>query len=389
VQPAAGYSRAIGRAPARDRHSPATGEAPLSEDEEEVDRFADVPDETGAQVLDDTVAHLRRFVAWPIPEQPDAVALWVAHTHGIDAFDSTPRLDITSAEKQSGKTRVLELLEVLARRPRLAVSMSSAYMFRAVEEHQPTLLVDEIDTIFGPKAAGNNEELRGLLNAGHRRGATVGRMVGEGAAMVPKDFAVFCPVAFAGIGWLPDTLHDRSIIVVLRRRAPGEIIDDYRARRHRAPGLLLGRRLAAWAHRHAAELADLDPVMPSGITDRPADVWEPVLAVADVAGGDWPARARAACQKLNDIRAAADDSIGVRLLADIRVVFDGIDRVSSADLAKRLAEIEESPWGDWYGRPIDARWLARQLKPYGVKPKQHRFDVTKRKGYLVSDFADP
>jgi hypothetical protein len=354
---------------------------------EQADMFDDVEAEPGHRVLDDVVAFLDRYVAWQMPEQRDAVALWAAHTHAIGAFDSTPRLDLSSAEKQCGKTRTLELLESLCRRPRLTVSMTPAYMFRLIEEATPTLLVDETDAIFGPKADKNNEDLRGLLNAGHRRGATVGRMVGEGAAMTPTDFPVFCPVALAGIGKLPDTIHDRSIVVELRRRSPDEYVEPYRARKVRPTGLTLGRRLAAWAHRNADALADVDPPMPAGITDRPADVWEPILAVADAAGGSWPDRARAACIRLNEVRAESDDSIGVRLLADIREVFTA-DRTSSADLAEKLAAIEESPWGDWRGKAIDARWLARRLKPYGVRPAKVRIGETTAQGYRVEDFHD-
>lgn len=355
---------------------------------EPVDTYEDVPDEHGHQVLDDVVRFLDRYVAWQMPEQRDAVALWAAHTHAIAAFDSTPRLDLSSAEKQCGKTRTLELLESLCRRPRLTVSMTPAYMFRLIEEATPTLLVDETDAIFGPKADKNNEDLRGLLNAGHRRGATVGRMVGEGAAMTPTDFPVFCPVALAGIGKLPDTIHDRSIVVMLRRRAPGEHVEPYRARKVRPIGDRLGRRLAAWAHRNAEALADLDPVMPAGITDRPADVWEPILAVADVAGGTWPDRARVACVRLNEVRAESDDSIGVKLLADIRAVFGDHDRMSSADLLERLAGLDESPWGDWRGKAIDARWLAKRLKPYGVGSTKIRLGETTAKGYLAEHLSD-
>ena len=352
-----------------------------------MDTFNDVPDEPGHRVLADVAAFLDRFIAWSMAEQRDAVVLWTAHSHAIDAFDSTPRLDISSAEKQCGKTRLLELLELVCRRARFTVSMTPAYMFRLIEVTTPTLLVDEIDSIFGPKADKNNEELRGLLNAGHRRGATVGRMVGEGAAMTPKDFPVVCPVALAGIGRLPDTIHDRSIVVELRRRSPAEHVEPYRARKIRVAGLGLGRRLAAWAHRNADALADADPTMPPGISDRPADTWESILAVADAAGRDWPQRARAACIRLNAVRAENDDSVGVNLLTDIRTVFAG-DRISSADMASKLAEIEESPWGDWRGKPIDARWLARRLKPYGIRPAKIRIGEMTAQGYKIEDFHD-
>jgi hypothetical protein len=181
---------------------------------------------------------------------------------------------------------------------------------------------------------------------------------------------------------------DRSVVVRMRRRSPGETIQPLRRRRVVTETARLARRIAAWCHRSAEALDGVDPVMPVGITDRPADTWEPLLVVADAAGGDWPARARAACVKLNKVRAEADDSIGGKLLADIPTMFDGADRMSSAALAEKLAGIEEAPWGDWRGKPIDARWLAGKLRPFGVAPKAVRIGDTTPRGYTAEDFHD-
>src|SRR5690606_24847191 len=188
---------------------------------EQVDTFDDVPDEPGHQVLDDIAAFLDRYVAWPSKAQRDAVAIWIVHTYVFDAFDQNPRLAVLSSQKQCGKTRVMELVKFLARNARVHLSMSPAYMFRIIELEAPTLLVDEVDTIFGTKSKNDaNEDLRGLLNGGWERGAPVGRVVGEGAGMVPKDFATFAPVALAGIGdCLPDTLMSRSVVIRMGRRA--------------------------------------------------------------------------------------------------------------------------------------------------------------------------
>jgi hypothetical protein len=369
-----------------DLHRPATEPAAG----EPVDTFDDVPDEPGWAVLDDIAAILARHVAWPSREHRDAVALWAAHTYLMDVFDSTPRLAVLSPEKGCGKTRVLELVELLARRARLTVSMSGAYMYRAIDDYRPTLLIDEIDTIFGSRSKNEaHEDLRGLINAGFRRGATVGRMVGEGSGMVPTDFAVFTPVALAGIGdCLPDTVLDRSVIIRMRRRAPGETVEPLRRRRAVAISVGLSRRLAAWASRNSEGLDDFEPHMPDGIVDRPADTWEPLIVVADVAGGDWPERARAACVTLNQARADSDASLGVALLADIRRVIGDADRIATADLLEKLADLDEAPWGDWYGKPIDSRWLAKHLKPYGVRPDSIRIDTKTVKGYLTNWFAD-
>jgi hypothetical protein len=130
--------------------------------------------------------------------------------------------------------------------------------------------------------------------------------------------------------------------------------------------------------------------MPPGITDRAADVWEPLVAIGDAAGGDWPIRARNAAVVLNGERLVADPSFGVRLLVDIRSAFDedGADRLTSTDLVTRLCAGEETPWGDLRGKALDPRGLARRLKPYGIRPGQHRFGHDTGKGYLRSDFTD-
>jgi hypothetical protein len=344
----------------------------------------------GAALLDDVSSFLGRYVAFPSSEARDAVVLWVVHTHALDAADSTPRLALLSPEKGSGKTRLLEVLEMLVPTPRHAVNMTAAALFRAVEADSPTLLFDEADTYFGSHAAREHEELRGLVNAGHRRGAVAYRVVGQGTNMEVKGFAAFAAVALAGIGDLPDTIVDRAVLVRMRRRAPDEQIEPFRVRKVRPEGDALRQRLARWASDNGARLSRADPTMPPGITDRPADVWEPLIAIGDAAGRDWPTRARNAAVVLNGDRLVADPSLGVRLLVDISSVFGeaGVDRLTSIELVTRLCTGEETPWGDLRGKPLDPRGLARRLKPYGIKPGQHRFGLETGKGYLRSDFAD-
>ncbi|MCZ7526147.1 MAG: hypothetical protein M5U14_07065 [Acidimicrobiia bacterium] len=137
-------------------------------------------DEDGAGLLDDVAAFLARYVAFDGDAQRDATALWTVHAHAVDAAETTPRLAIQSAEKQSGKTRLLEVLELVVPAALPVANISPAAMFRVVADGPVTLLVDEVDAIFGVKANGNHEDLRALLNAGYRRGATVARVVGEG-----------------------------------------------------------------------------------------------------------------------------------------------------------------------------------------------------------------
>jgi hypothetical protein len=362
---------------------------PIDDDAEPEDTFEDVDPEDGCDVLDDLVAFLTRYVAFPQPGQAEAVALWGLHTHAIAAFESTPRLAVLSPEKQSGKTRVLEVLHLVCRNATHNPNMTASYLFHVVDLRCPTLLVDEVDTIFGHKDK-SHDDLRGVINAGHRRGATVGRMVGEGANMAPYDFPVFCPVALAGIGKIPDTILDRSVLVAMRRRAPGDEVEQFRQRWVAAEGAWLYRRCAAWAYRNLDDLSLAEPAMPDGIVDRAADVWEPLVAIADQAGAGWPERARSIAVTLNAAREEEDASLGVKLLADVRTIFEesGLDRVPSADLAEKLAKMEEAPWGDLWGKALDSRGLARRLRAYHVHPKVIRVGDKTHRGYERGDFGD-
>ncbi len=346
-----------------------------------------------ALLLDETVDVVLRFVAMPSTEAADAVALWIAHTWVFDRFDTTPRLAVLSPELGSGKTRLLEVVELLARSPMLAANVSVAVLFRLAADRQPTVLLDEADAIWSPRKGGAEgaEDLRALLNAGYRRGAAVWRMVGQGAKMEATEFPVFTPVALAAIGDLPDTVQSRSIVIRMRRRRPDERVEQMRARDSRAATADLRARLDEWSQSPAAvRLADARPHLPPGITDRLADVFEPLIAIGDAAGLLWGRLARQAAIELSRVQ-VGEGSLGVRLLADIRAAFEieGGDRITSARLCQILAEMPEAPWGDMYGKSIDPRRLARLLKPWGITSKTIRpADGNPARGFFADDFAD-
>lgn len=353
--------------------------------------------ENGAALLDEVEAFHRRFNVFPTQAAYVAVVLWDAHAHLLDAFDSTPRLGFLSPEPGSGKSRALEIVETLVPQPMVAVNASPAALFRAVSglEGRPTILFDEIDTVFGPKA-GDNEELRGFLNAGHRRSGVTYRCVGDGGQQSVVAFPSYCAVAMGGLGSLPDTILTRSVIIRMRKRAPNEKIEPYRQRTNEKQGHALRDRLARWAESVRPQIEGAWPVMPEGVTDRPADVWEPLLAVADAAGGDWSVRARAACVEL--VAATKDDdeaSLGVRLLTDLRdVVFCGADRMPTAVILECLNGLDEAPWCDYNGKPLTPRGLSRLLAQYvteanrPIKPRGIRTTTGFPKGYYAEDLAD-
>lgn len=346
----------------------------------------------GAALLDKVCAFLRRFVVYPSEHVLFAHVLWIVHTHAMKAFESTPRIAFLSPEPGSGKTRALEVTEPLVPRPVEAVNVTPAYLFRKVadEAGPPTILFDEIDTVFGPKAK-DNEEIRGLLNAGHRKGAVAGRCVVKGKIVMTEEIPAYCAVALAGLGALPDTISSRAVIARMRRRAPDEVVEPWRRRIHAPEGEGLRDQLAVWAANALGDVIDTWPEMPEGVRDRDADVWEALLCVADVAGGHWPERARVAAVALVTESKQSSPSLGIRLLADIRAVFDNekADKMWTKPLLTKLAALEDAPWSEIRGKPLTGAALAKLLKGYGIKAKSVRFGEDVERGYAREDFHDP
>jgi Protein of unknown function (DUF3631) len=346
-----------------------------------------VPGEGSDDPVGALVGFLRRYVVMS-EMQAAAIALWIVHTHGFDAADASPYLAVTSPEKRSGKSRLFEVLEILVANPWKVITPTEAVVFRKIDADRPTLLLDETDAIFGKRNGENYEGLRALLNAGNRRGTHVPRCVGTSQQLV--SFSVFCPKAIAGIGELPDTIADRAIPIRLKRKARSEQAERFRRRDAEAEAETLHINTSAWAEHAVPVLAEARPDLPDALDDRAQDAWEPLLAIADLIGGDWPALARIAALELSTGVDHEDESHGVRLLGDVRTVFDerAVDRLSSATLAAALAEIEESPWAEWYGKPITATAIARLLSRFEIKPKKLRFGEETARGYERDQFAD-
>ena len=331
------------------------------------------------EVLDAVERFITRFVCLTNKAQTAAIVLWAAHTHGLEAFAASPFLAITSPEPESGKTRTFEILELVVAKPWRVTQPSEAVLFRKIDKDQPTLLLDEVDAIFSPKAGGNTEGLRGLLNASNRRGTTVPRTTGKGFELV--DFAIFSPKALAGIGRLPVTITSRSIPIRLQRRKRDEVIERFRYRTASEDGHALRDDLAAVMAEHLDDLAGNYPDVPDELGDRAADSWEPLIAIADAAGGTWPRRARDAAVTLSGTNDAVEQSLSIKLLDDIRslIVPDAKDHVAILDdfiptkqLLEKLKANDEWPWGDVHEVNLSARKLGILLKKYAIKPTTAR-----------------
>jgi Protein of unknown function (DUF3631) len=346
------------------------------------------PARGGGEILDAAFAFIIRFVSLS-EAQARVVALWVVHTYCLDAADCTPYLSVNSAEKQSGKTRLLEVLELLVFEHWLTGRVSSAVLARKIDAKHPTLLLDESDTAFGSEKE-YAEALRGLLNTGYRRGGVSSCCVGQGPRITYKDFATFCPKAIAGIGKLPDTVADRSIPIRLKRAQRGKV-ERFRKREAEGEAEQIKTKLLAWCAANLEALREARPEIPSLLSDRQADVTEPLLAIADLAGGGWPEAARRALMELCAIAQANDDSIGAKLLFDVRQIFADkrTDEMPSTILAECLAQIETSPWGEWSkGKPLSAAKLARLLKPFDIFPDRIGDRDSRVRGYKLSQFQD-
>jgi Protein of unknown function (DUF3631) len=337
-----------------------------------------------AAVLDDAAAFVRRFVVLT-GEQADTLALWAMHTYALDAADCTPYLHASSAEKRSGKTRLIEVAALLVREPLQSANISDAALFRVVDDRHPTVLLDEVDAVF---AAREREELRGLLCAGYRRGAPAMRMGGSSMTTL-QTFDAFAPKLLAGIGELPDTLADRCVRIRLKRRASNEQIDRFRVRDADQDADPIRVNLEQCAAFHLAELQGARPELPDELSDRAQDIWEPLIAIADLAGDRWPERARTAARALSADIEADDDSLGVRLLADAHAAFEGHDRLTTEALLTALQADDEAPWADLRGTPLNARRLSRLLRPYEIRSRSIRLaDDATAKGYLRDQFED-
>jgi 5S rRNA maturation endonuclease (ribonuclease M5) len=351
----------------------------------------------GSAILDETEAAWCRYVAWSSEAQPVAATLWTAHSHAIEAADTTPYLDISSPEPESGKTRVLEVAELLAARAWMLVEPSEAAMFRKIARDKPTVLLDEYDALFGNKTDGR-EALRALLNVGYRRGATVPRCVGDGSNTAVEDFPVFGAKALAGLaGKLPRTIATRSIPIRLQRRAKSQEVERFRFGEAKAALGPLHDRLEAWAELVTPELRGARPAIPAALSDRQADCWEPLLAIADAAGGHWPQRARDAATAIHGADPAADPGTGILLLAHIEAVFrdTSAEELPTAILLRELVARDDGPWAGWWEKDLaDSRVkgpsgrLARMLKPYGIAPRQMKVDGDKTRGYHLASFGE-
>ena len=343
----------------------------------------------GAELLDQVEAAICSYVVLPSDHTAAAVVLWIAATHAVPAWNTAPRLVIKAPEKRCGKSRLLDLIEALSHQPILTANASPSAVYRSIGAHPadpPTLLIDEADTIFGPRAGDAHEDLRGLLNAGHQRGRPALRW--DAGSRKLDTIATFAMAALAGIGNMPDTIEDRAVLIGMRRRAPDETVLPYRTRRDGPALASLKTDLHQWVRGHLEQLEAAAPELP--VEDRAADTWEPLVAIADTAGGHWPTAARAAVLALTTDDADVDNvSLRVRLLIDIRTAFGNAERLPTETLVARLRGDTEAPWDTLGKNGLNPKSLAGLLRDFGLHSVPDRWeDGSQARGFRREQFED-
>jgi hypothetical protein len=330
------------------------------------------------------VERYTHYISLP-PGAAEALTLFTAHVPAYTAFCQSPRLNLYSPKRGCGKTTTLDVLATLVPRPFRAENIRAAVLFRVVDQQQPTLLLDEVDTYLHQA-----DELRGLLNAGHKRGSRAYRCEGGGNTI--RAFRAFAPAALAGIGTLPPTLHDRSILIPLTEVQAGHSLSRFDETRTDLEKTL-ARKLARWAKDNFATLAACDPPLPPSAFNRLADNWRPIFAVAQTVGGHWPQRALDAFVQLNQKPVVVQD-LGLALLADIQLIFaqSGANRLFSTALVHSLRSLPNRPWS--HLRTINhqpliltQKRLSLLLAGFDIHPKLVRIGQNRGKGYELADFA--
>lgn len=304
----------------------------------------------------------------------DAIALWILFSWCHDVFETSPRLALQSPVPGCGKTTVLGIVAALVPSPLPTSNISAAAIYRILKRGQRTLLLDEIDTVID-----TSPDLLNVLNSGHvRTTARVVRCDGKGE-YIAREFSTWAACLLAGIGGLPAALQSRAIVIWMQRAPPsaktGEVAHE--------PLRILKEQLSVWSKLSATTLKNARPTLPRGFHGRLADNWRPLIAIADLAGGDWSARGRAAAEVLTgDLETPTELKFLETACRAVREL--GTDRLSS----KRLHDALKRHSNDDDDVPIGSlKSMASRLRAFGIRPTVMRIEGKPVRGYSSLDFC--
>jgi putative DNA primase/helicase len=342
-----------------------------------------------SDLLELIVSTINKFIVLQTEHEVVAIALWIIQTYFVSGLECAPNLHIKSPEKRCGKSTLVSLLMRIVHKGIYASNISAPALFRLIEEFSPTLGLDEADTFIK-----ENEELRGIINSGHdRAGAFVVRCIGEDHQL--KRFSTFGSKIIAGIGDRADTIEDRSVNIVLRRKLTTEKKAKLSILNKTQQKIFdeIKQKCIRFVADNKYQLCNANPVMPEMLNDRESDNWHALLSLAILAGGIWPIKAIEAAKYLSSEKQAII-TIGVELLIDIQEIFElsrhkSAKKIFSSELLDELNKIDDSLWSTFNrGKFMTARQLSNRLKDYNIKPKQIRISHESKKGFEISQFED-
>lgn len=327
------------------------------------------------------------------------LVLWIAATHSWESFDCIPYLVITAYVKRAGKTRLMELAQMLSANGRTFSAASAPSMFRALEENKPTMFIDEAE-----KLNQENNPAREFLNKGYKRGQTITRVSGNEVI----DFECFCPKCFVLIGDVYDTLRDRSIVVTMRRRSPIEAANETKFRKALVDveAKELRETLHNFITEHQGEIEDayLNLGTLDFLNDRDEEIWSPLFALCKVlapnryaelvkAAVDIATEKTAERRSYHELldaeeKKANDAEASILLLRDMLVLTEGKKAIASSELIDRLKEIPTSPWRTFRGTGLTQNDAANLLDQMNLHPKPVRVNDGSKKGTFAKASAE-
>ena len=353
----------------------------------------------GADHLDAAYTYLRKF-AKITEAQARILALYVGAAFVFDFWETTPYIYIYSAEAESGKSRIAKLLSAMFDTPKILLGPSLASLYGIIEqarelgERPKPIIIDEIDRLFNGRKE-NDNPIFAFLDGGFEPDSAVTRARYVKGQRDTEYLDSHCPKVLVGIDrkMMDSIILSRCILIRMEKKLPEDGTKKYVKRFHRAQGVEIGANLCAWAIANEERILRIDALYTPEFGDRAIDIWEPILAFAEAAGGNWLEYAKASLVELNSDAAIERDSIGVQALKSIRAakaMLPDAKGVASQSLIEILHGMEGSPWAE-YGRgkkPITVDALARILARHKIKPHPISIEGIQLKGYEWSQFED-
>jgi len=347
---------------------------------------------------------LSRFIVLPKESDYFLITLWIAHTYFTDILTTTPRLGFLSPEYGCGKSRCLEVIHSLSFESVSLDYTTRAFLMRKTDQirqkynRPPTLLIDEVDTVWnGSKNSDASEALRAIVNSGYRQGATYGvveevtRNIGGKTVKKrePVDFEVFAPLAYAGKGdRAPQSVKSRSIEIRLQKRTASELIEDFQTKAVKSEAEGLKEWLGDWADAKRVEVEWENVTLPRELIDRDRELLLPLYAVAQVGG--WGEEFLQVADTFHNQKENEETPNERKILSDCLEVFHyqgSSDRITSKELIKGLNALEDGDYKHWNReRGITNKTLSKTLRLYGIESQDIRFGEKIIKGYYRQPF---